>query len=96
MKTECKLPTTEKADVLEFMKARCVSIVLKFILQAIMMSVMGKAKQTGGSKLEEQLYCQFVEDFLNMCLLKDKNMDYPHLVHLSCLPTLMHGSFIHQ
>lgn len=71
MQNDHKLPTSDDELLLVFMKRRSLSIILKHILNSIMMAVMGKSKANDlTQKQEEQIYCQFVEDFINFCFLK--------------------------
>ena len=58
------------------------------------------SKRSGASamtpKQEEQCYCQFIEDFLNLCFMKGDSQNYPNLLLFGAFPTLMHGAFVTQ
>ena len=57
------------------------------------------SKRAGASmtpKQEEQCYCQFIEDFLNLCFTKGEQHNYPNLMMFGCFPTLLHGAFVNQ
>ena len=85
------LPADDKDTVTQFMKGKTIQIVLRSILGYIMMAVMSKkANATITGKQEEQVFCQFVEDLLNLGFSKQSD----NLLMLQCLPQLMHGSFI--
>lgn len=95
------LPFEHSATVASFLEARVVQVLLKQILNSITMAVMSKRQgQSSLSEKEEHLvYNQFVEDFLNLSLLKeehaeDSQLQFPNLLMLMTLPVLMHGSFI--
>lgn len=58
MKNECKLPTDCQGLMLDFMKAKAATVLLKSVLSAVMMAVMSKAKTAGlTQRQEEQIYC---------------------------------------
>ena len=67
------------------------------ILNGINMAVMSKktSNVTMTAKQEEQCFCQFIEDFLNLSFTKCQDK-YQNLLLLISLPQLMHGTFISQ
>jgi len=78
-----------------YMKARAIQIVLKQVLESIKFAVMAKKSDASmTNQQEEQAYHQFIEDFLNCTFAKQEDTSHPNLVLMSCVPAMMHGSFV--